>query len=473
MSYYPPPHNQPQYPVYPGGSPQPGYHQPPPPSGSPYPPPQTNSPYPPPQGSTSPYPPHQGSYAPPPGPPPSHMQGQQQYPPPGGYPPPQQYPGYPPPGQYQQPPPQGYPPPQQPYGAPPQGYPPPQQPYGAPPHGYPPPGQHPPQQSYGPPTPPSPGYVPGQMAPVNMEGEAEALRKAMRGFGTDENALIRILSRPDPLQMATLRQTYDRRFARNLVQDLEKETSGWLRATLVALARGPLEQDVRQVFRAIDGAGTKESILNDVLLGRSNADLNAIKGEYARLYRGRSLEQDVFSDLSGKTEQLFRFVLAAQRAEDSAPLIPQQIEQDVTDLQRATEGVKLGSDAATVCQILATRSDGQLRAISQTYMQRYHKPLERVIKSEMHGHMEDALLTMLGRAVDRVKFEADALEDSMKGMGTKDELLVNRVVRCHWNRDFMGQVKRAYAQFHRRDLVSRVKGETSGDYERALVACMQ
>ena len=69
----------------------------------------------------------------------------------------------------------------------------------------------------------------------------------MKGFGTRESELIRILARPDPLQMATLRQTYDRRFNRSLVHDLDKETSGYFREGLLALARGPLEQDAHLV----------------------------------------------------------------------------------------------------------------------------------------------------------------------------------------------------------------------------------
>merc|ERR1712230_337207 len=61
---------------------------------------------------------------------------------------------------------------------------------------------------------------------------------------------------------------------------------------------------------AIKGLGTKESVLNDVLLGRSNADMRAIKQAYQETYR-RALETDVKGDLSMKTERLFSMVMAA------------------------------------------------------------------------------------------------------------------------------------------------------------------
>ena len=60
----------------------------------------------------------------------------------------------------------------------------------------------------------------------------------------------------------------------------------------------------------------------------------------------------------------------------------------------------------------------------------------------------------------------------MEGTGTKDHLLVNRVVRVHWDRNHMEQVKGAYQHRFHRSLTSRIRGETSGDYEKLMVACL-
>lgn len=40
----------------------------------------------------------------------------------------------------------------------------------------------------------------------------------------------------------------------------------------------------------------------------------------------------------------------------------------------------------------------------------------------------------------------------MAGVGTKDKLLVERLVRYHWDRNYMGAVKHAYSQKYRKDL---------------------
>ncbi|KAL9106859.1 MAG: hypothetical protein Q9227_008192 [Pyrenula ochraceoflavens] len=322
-----------------------------------------------------------------------------------------------------------------------------------------------------PPAHPSMGYDPRAVAHGDASRDADALRSAMKGFGTDEKALIAVLSKPDPLQMRLLGQTFaQRHHGRSLERDVEKETSGYFKEGLLALVRGPLMQDVHNMQKAIKGFGTKESVMNDVLLGRSNADLRAIKQVYHETYK-HSLESDVKNDLSLKTERLFSMVLAASRAEESAPVVPHEIDRAVDELHKAMEG-RVGTDQITVCSILSSRSDGQIRMIAQTFQSKYHVSLEDAITKEFSGHMKDALILIVRRACDRAMSDAVQLEDAMKGVGTKDDLLVNRVVRVHWTRDHMDQVKRAYAHRYKKDLIQRIRGETSGDEQRLLIACL-
>lgn len=142
----------------------------------------------------------------------------------------------------------------------------------------------------------------------------------MKGFGTDEKTLIRVLSNKDPLQIEAIKSAYFRNFSRTLEKDIISETRGWFETGLVSIVRGPLLHDVHLLNSAMDGPGTKEKVLNDVLLSRSNADMRAIKSMYQHTFH-KSLESAVKGDLSMKTERHFLIVLGANRAEDSAPVI--------------------------------------------------------------------------------------------------------------------------------------------------------
>ncbi len=221
------------------------------------------------------------------------------------------------------------------------------------------------------------GYGPMPQITWDATADADGLRKAMKGFGTDEKALINILSNKDPFQMALIRQAYTQRHRRTLEADIASETSGYFEEGLLALVRGPLQQDVYLLHRAMAGLGTKESVLNDVLLARSNADMAAIKQAFQATYH-QPLENMVRGDLSMKTERHFMMVLAGNRVEDSAPVIPQQIDQDVMEIYKATEG-KVGTDELLVCSILSSRNDSQIRAIAHAYEGNFRRSLESVI----------------------------------------------------------------------------------------------
>jgi annexin A7/11 len=328
---------------------------------------------------------------------------------------------------------------------------------------------------------------------MNMSGAADALRKAMKGFGTDEDALIRILAPMGPLEVESVKDAFRQNHKRDLIKDVHSETSGYFREGLEAILRGPLEQDCYTLREGLKGIGTKEEFLDEVLLGRSNADINAIKAHYQHIYK-RSLESDMKSDLSGKTQRMFEMVLAARRTEESAPINPQQIENSVNEIYKATEGKisccqsismhdsctdhiypstgKVGTDEVQVCAMVSSLSTAQLRAVAQAYQSRYQRSLEECIRKEFSGHMQDALLYMVCKAVDPAKHDADLLEGAMAGMGTKDTALVRRIVMVHWNRDRLQQCKGAFRHYYKKDLAQRIKEETRGDYEKLMVACV-
>jgi annexin A7/11 len=293
----------------------------------------------------------------------------------------------------------------------------------------------------------------------------------MKGIGTDEATLIRVLARMDPLQVAAVRETYGRHIGRDLYKDIKSETSGYFQLGLLAIIDGPLVHDAKLVREAVTaGLGTTEWKLNDVLLGRSNADLTAIKTAYQQKF-SRSLPRDVADDLSAHTERLFARVITATRHEESMLVHPQHIESDVKSINGAPQG-RMVNNTAEVCTIFAQSSDAELRAINNAFRARYNVPLDKHIEREFSGHMEDALLRMLDTAIDPAMRDAVLLEECMVGAGTKDEKLTVRIVRMHWDRAHLDQVKRAYHHRYRRDLRDRVRDDLSGDYERLMLAML-
>lgn len=298
------------------------------------------------------------------------------------------------------------------------------------------------------------GYTPGLKAKADVTRDAEALRKAMKGFGTDEAALIKILSEPDPLQMANLVDTYTTHLGRELRKDVKSEVSGDLERVLLALIDGPLGQDVVTVNEALAGLGTKEDLLNEVLIGRSNADMKAIKTAYQQKY-GKSLESAVSGDLSSDEDRLFKIILKAARQEEATFIDPAAIDKDVREIHEATEA-RTGTDEVAVSAILATRSDNQLRAIIQAYPHRYHASLDDVIKKEFSGHIRDALRMMVGRANNPARYDADLLHQRLSS-SPDNRRLIYRLIHIHWDKMHLQNVKKAYQDAHGMALRARIQ----------------
>ena len=291
-----------------------------------------------------------------------------------------------------------------------------------------------------------------------------AIYRACRGFGTDEAALIRVLGRRDGATIDAIRASY--RHGNGLIKTLSSETSGNFKTALIGTAYGPLDGIAFFAHRAISGAGTDEAMLTEQIMGRTNAELAAAKSAYQRMF-GRSLESDVRGDLSMKTEELFVFALRGQRAEEWVPPNPADIAQQVSALYAATKG-RLGTDETTVSGILTRANDNQLRAMIYEYGQ-LHGDMLRMIRSEFSGHMRDVFLYILEGAKDKAARDAALLEAAMKGFGTRDDHLIMRVVRCHWDRRHMEAVKTAYRNQFGKELSKRIRGETSGDYRDMLL----
>ena len=110
--------------------------------------------------------------------------------------------------------------------------------------------------------------------------DGDALRAAMKGFGTDEQAIIDILCARSNRQRQEIGEYFLHEFGRDLVEDLKKELGGKFEDVIVGLMRPPNEYLCRQLHKAMDGIGTNESTLVEILCTKTNAEIKEIVAKY-------------------------------------------------------------------------------------------------------------------------------------------------------------------------------------------------
>ena len=92
---------------------------------------------------------------------------------------------------------------------------------------------------------------------VNIEQDAADLRKAMKGMGTDEDAIIKIVANRTNAQ-------------RQQIKDLKSELRGKLEDVVIGLFQTQVEYDCDQLKKAMKGSGTDESTLIEIIATRPN-----------------------------------------------------------------------------------------------------------------------------------------------------------------------------------------------------------
>ncbi|XP_061191538.1 annexin A4-like [Saccostrea echinata] len=302
-------------------------------------------------------------------------------------------------------------------------------------------------------------------ANYNAEGDANNLKKAMKGLGTDEETIINILGYRSNAQRQEIKKVYHALFGKELVKDLKSELGGNFEKVIMAMMIPPEEYDAAELKRAMKGIGTNEDVLIEIMCSRSNDEFRAISKAYESKYKN-ILEKDIKSDTSGDFKRLLVSLATCNRQEDKNVDL-QKAETDAKRLHDAGEKM-WGTDEAVFNSILVLQSYPQLRAVFDQYSKIAKKDIEDSIKSEMSGDVKAGMLAVVRVVKNKAAFFAKKLHDSMKGAGTDDDDLI-RIIVSRSDKD-ISEIKKEFQKIYGKTLEEFIKGDTSGDYKKILLA---
>ncbi|XP_016909279.1 annexin B9 isoform X1 [Apis cerana] len=299
----------------------------------------------------------------------------------------------------------------------------------------------------------------------DARADAEILRKAMKGFGTDEKAIINVLANRSNLQRQEIAVQFKTLYGKDLIKDLKSELSGNFEKLILAMMM-PLPQFyAKELHDAMAGIGTDECVLIEVLCTMSNHEICVIKQAYEAMY-GKTLEDDLRADTSGNFKRLMVSLCCANR-DESFDVNPASAIEDAKELLRAGE-LRFGTDESVFNSILVQRNVPQLKQIFEEYENITGNNIETAIKNEFSGDIKKGLLAIVECVKDRAGFFAEQLYKSMKGLGTDDDRLIRLVVtRCEID---MGEIKEIFRQRYNESLEDFISGDCSGHYKKCLLA---
>ena len=294
--------------------------------------------------------------------------------------------------------------------------------------------------------------------------DADTLRTAMKGFGCDEKAIIAVCTGRTNAQRLEIVKAYKASYGRDLLADLKSELHGKFEDAMIALFTDPIEYDADELRKAMKGIGTNEDTLIEIIASRPPAILRQIKEKFNEKYK-RDLEKDVHSETSGTLRKLLIALLQCNRSTNTQP-DTEQCKAIAEEIYKAGEA-KLGTDESVFNKYFCTLSPIELAHVSRAYHQLTGHTILQAIDKEFSGDSKKTLKTIVYATLCPPEYFATRVHDAVKGLGTKDHLLI-RVIVSRSEID-MPQIKQYYKDLFGKDMYDDVKNDISGDYRTLLL----
>ncbi|GAU31590.1 hypothetical protein TSUD_54130 [Trifolium subterraneum] len=227
------------------------------------------------------------------------------------------------------------------------------------------------------------------VAPSNHspKEDADALWKAVKGWGTDEIAIIAIMGHRNVAQRQQIRQAYHDIYQEDLIKRIESELSGNFEVRYDGDEINPslakLEADI--LHEAIKNKKGKLDEVIRILTTRSKTQLKATFNRY-RDDHGYSLSKKLLNDAS---DDFLKAVHVAIRCIDDHKKYYEKV------LRNVLKGV--GTDEDGLTRVVVTRAEKDLKDIKELYYKRNSVHLEDAVAKEISGDYKKFLLTLLGK----------------------------------------------------------------------------
>lgn len=303
---------------------------------------------------------------------------------------------------------------------------------------------------------------------VDFDPDRDATRidTAIKTKGVDEQTIIDILTKRTYAQRREIAFAYERRTKKDMISALKGALSGSLETVILGLMKSTTQYDASVIRGSIKGLGTDEETLIEVLCSRSNTELVEIKKVYKELFK-IDLERDVKGDTSGNFAKLLLALVETKRADPSAIVDYEKIDQDARALFEAGVNMK-GTDVPTWISIMTERSVPHLQKVFQRYKSYSPYDMQESIVKEVKGDLQRSFLVLVKCFENKQLYFASRLHEAMKSKGAKEKIVTRIIVsRCEVD---LKKICSEYKANFGESVQKTIMEHTKGDYQKVLLS---
>ena len=292
--------------------------------------------------------------------------------------------------------------------------------------------------------------------------EITSLESALKS--KDENTITEITMNHTTEERLELREKYNSKFNRELLDDIEKYTKNDLCTLLTSVYKDPIEYDVELLYKAMKGIGTNNDILIEVISFRSFSRLKKIKQKFKEKYN-KDLISEIKSETSGDYRTTLISLIETERSNNSQPDI-ENCKKIAEELYESGEG-KIGTNENTFVKYFTTLSADEISIVGKEYHKKYKKNIVQVIENEIDGDLKKLFKCILYGLISPSEYFARQINGAIKGIGTDDTALIRSIV-TRMDIDMI-MIKKYYRKLFGKRMAEDIKGDTSGNYQKLLL----
>ncbi|CAL4069004.1 unnamed protein product, partial [Meganyctiphanes norvegica] len=289
----------------------------------------------------------------------------------------------------------------------------------------------------------------------------QGLRKNLAGLRIEVTSFLAHFGYS--LQILMIKKSLKRSYEENLVDDLKSELGGHFEDVMVALMTPMPLYLAQALHKALKGKQTNAII--EILCTRDKPSIENIKKAYMEEH-GTELTEELNTLQSEKFRQFLIAMITEDRSDVAEDLqIAKYLSQKLFDAGAGKSGVLVEDE---IIEMLTKFSYPMLRMAFREYFNIHDDEFQNVIETKFPEELKDVMKNVYESITSPPVFFAKQLNNAIAGAGTDDPKLIRLVVsRCEID---MENIKEEYEKLYNETLEKAIKGDTSGDYKKGLLA---
>ena len=295
----------------------------------------------------------------------------------------------------------------------------------------------------------------------DIHSETESLHNAIISK-QGRSDLIRLISHLTNSQRQQIKTNHMNTYGDSLEKFISDKLSGDFRDCVLALFESPTAYDAKQIYKAIDGAGTDEDTLTEIIATRPPHKFAELKEEYHKTYK-ETLKQAIEGDTSGDYLELLVALIEGGRNDNAYPN-----EDECDEMCKLLHSKVDTKDKECFMKVLVTYSPAEVAMIARMYLKKYKESLKDVVEKVFKGDAKLLVGTLVESLVNPPKYFAMRIRKAVDSFSLKSKLLIRVIV----NRSEIDipQIKRWYKRMYKSDMVEDIKKKLKGDFSELIVA---